>query len=258
MKVAFAFWGLSRSLKRTLKSIEKNIFSVLKSRGIEYKIFMHVLTLEEPYSNPRNQEYTIRLDPNEYKLLKPNYVLVEDQRGVVGTLNLLKYRSHEDPWNTEYRSVDNFICAMYSKNKVTELIQNSGYDMDYVVYLRPDARFLNELTMHDLLKVNNGNIGVPNFALMSGMNDRFCIATKRNYKIYGEVFQHMYLYSKMFPLHSETFHAWCIQRSQLRIVYLGIQFTLVRANGTELVDTYENKKTRWIVRNRNVLRHMLV
>ena len=257
MKVAFAFWGLSRSLKKTLKSIEKNIFNVFKSRGIEYKVFMHVLTLNELYSNPRNDEYRIRLDPNEYKLLKPDYVVVEDQTKVVRTLNLLKYRSHRDPWNTGYRSVDNFICAMYSKNKVTELIQNSGYGMDYVVYLRPDARFLNELTMQDLLKVNNDNIGVPNFALYSGMNDRFCIATKLNYKIYGTVFQQLYFYSQLFPLHSETFHAWCIHRTKLRIVHLSIQFTLVRANDNELLD-YEKKKTRWLVRNRNVLRQMLV
>lgn len=236
MKVAFAFWGLSRSLKKTLSSIEQNIFGQLKAQGIEYKIFMHVLTLNELYSNPRNHEHGIMLDPNEYTLLKPDTFTVEDQTAVKRQLNVGKYRSHPDPWNTGYKSVDNFICAMYSKHKVTELIQNSGYDMDYVVYLRPDARFINALTVADIVSVNHGSLGVPNFASYNGVNDRFCVATKTNYKIYGMVFKNMYFYSQKYPLHSESFHAWCIKRVGLRIVHLGIQFTLVRANGAEFAD----------------------
>lgn len=236
MKVAFAFWGLSRSLKKTLNSIQQHIFGLLKSRGIEYKIFMHVLTLNEVYTNPRNNEYGIMLDPNEYKLLKPDFVTVEDQQAVMRHLNLSKYRTHADPWNTGYKSVDNFICAMYSKYKVTELIQNSGYDMDYVVFLRPDARFLNALTMNDFSGVKHNTVGVPKFALYNGINDRFCIATNINYKFYGMVFKNMYFYSRLHPLHSETFHAWCMGLARLKIVYIGIQFTLVRANGQEMMD----------------------
>lgn len=257
MKVAFAFWGLSRSLKYTLSSIEQNIFRLCKSRGIEYKIFMHVLTLDELYSNPRNNEYGIRLDPTEYKLLKPDFCIVEDQKVVISKLNVFKYRRHPDPWNTRYKSVDNFICAMYSKNKVTELIDQSDYDMDYVVFLRPDAKFLNALTMNDLLNVNNETIGLPNFALYNGVNDRFCIATKTNYKIYGMFFKAMYFYSCLYPLHSETFHAWCIHQNRLRIFHIGIKFSLVRANGFEFVD-HEKKKARWVVKTRNYQRAMLL
>ena len=41
MKVALCFWGLTRSLKYTIYSIQKYILNVLKIHNIEYKIFLH-------------------------------------------------------------------------------------------------------------------------------------------------------------------------------------------------------------------------
>ena len=60
-------------------------------------------------------------------------------------LNLTRYRRHPDPWGTNYNSVDNFILAMYSKSKVTRMIKRSKIDFDYIVFLRPDVRYLDDL-----------------------------------------------------------------------------------------------------------------
>ena len=38
MKIALAFWWLTRSLKYTIESIEKNIFDVFRENNIDFKI----------------------------------------------------------------------------------------------------------------------------------------------------------------------------------------------------------------------------
>ena len=71
MKIALAFWGLTRSLKYTIESINEKILNILKKHNIEYKIFMHTWTVNSVYNNTRSKEANIKLDNEEYKLLSP-------------------------------------------------------------------------------------------------------------------------------------------------------------------------------------------
>ena len=79
MKVALCFWGLTRSLKYTIYSIKKYILNVLKIHNIEYKIFLHTFVFNSSYYNPRAEEYDIQLDFNEYTLLEPDYLQIDNQ-----------------------------------------------------------------------------------------------------------------------------------------------------------------------------------
>jgi len=64
---------------------------------------------------PRTNENENNVDNLEYKLLKPNYIQIDDQNKIKKEINTFLYRTHPDPWNTNYNSVDNFILAQYSK-----------------------------------------------------------------------------------------------------------------------------------------------
>ena len=75
MKVALAFWGLTRSLKYTINSINEKIINILKKNNIEYKIFMHTWIVNSIYNNTRSHENNIVLDNEEYKLLNPVEIL---------------------------------------------------------------------------------------------------------------------------------------------------------------------------------------
>ena len=111
MKVALAFWGLTRSLKYTIKSIKKNILNELIKNNIDYHIFIHTYSINTPYSNERSHEKNIILNNNEYKLLNPYFCHVDSHEHIKKKLHLNKYRTHKDPWNSNYKTVDNFIIV---------------------------------------------------------------------------------------------------------------------------------------------------
>ena len=241
-KIALAFWGLTRSLKYTIKSIKKNILNIFKEANIEYDIFIHTYDILNKYTNNRSGEKNIKLDCSEYKLLNPTKFQIQNQGNVKNKLDLLKYRTHPDPWKTNYETMDNFILAMYSKMKVTELIQkeNEGNEISkykYIIFLRPDVKYLNNFDLSFLNQINDNSICIPNFALYSSFNDRFCLANYNNGILYGTLFKYMLEYSKKNKLHSETFNNHYMRNFyKLNIILIPFYFNRVRANGIETKD----------------------
>ena len=125
-KVAIGFFGITRSLKYTIDSIKTNIFDVLTKNNIDYDIFMHTYYLNS-YSNKRAREsITNKINNDEYKLLNPKYFHQDDQDKIKNKLNLSLYRTHKDPWNTKYESVDFYILGCYSKFILTEMIEKNA------------------------------------------------------------------------------------------------------------------------------------
>ena len=232
MKVALAFWGLTRSLKYTINSINEKILNILKKHNIDYKIFMHTWTVNSAYNNTRSKETNIKLDNEEYKLLSPDYFDSHDQDEFKKNINFKAFRTHKDPWDTNYETVDNFICAMFSKSRCTKLIENSNETFDYVIFLRPDCLYQTNLDISFLKIVNNNTICIPNFGLYEGkFNDRFCITNMATYQLYGDVFSKLFMYSKKYQLHSEIFHYNIIKYEKINIKLINFQFKRVRANG---------------------------
>ena len=208
MKVAIGFFGITRSLKYTVKSIKKNILRVLKKNNIKYDIFIHCYSLTSNYSNKRANEIIDlnEINNGEYKLLKPKYIKQHNQDKIKKKLNLLSYRNHKDPWNSNYNSVDNFILGSYSKYKVTKMIKKRIKKYDYIIFMRPDCLYLEKFNINFFNLVNNNSIVIPNFHLHGTykINDRFAITNKETYKIYGNIFKKLLHYSKKTMLHSET------------------------------------------------------
>lgn len=229
-KVAIAFWGLTRSLKYTLQSIKENILNVLLSYNIEFDIYLHTYKLNCPYNNSRSGEDKISLDFKEYQLLNPNFFMIEDQDEVKKSLNLIEYRTHKDPWNTNYQTCDNFICALYSKFQITQMIKNSNIKYDNVMFCRPDVQFLNKFPISFLITTPESNtIHTPNFHQWNGLNDRFFVSNYKNGIIYGEAFKDLKEYSKSRNIHSETFF-----KNYLKNFFseeIPFYFNRIRANG---------------------------
>jgi hypothetical protein len=243
MKVALCFWGLTRSLKYTIHSINKYILEVFKDKNIEYKIFLHTFRFDSTYNNPRASETDIELDFDEYKLLNPNYVEIEDQDEVKTNIGMDKYRLSPDPWESGYISVDNFICAMYSKKQLGIMVENCDLTFDYIVYLRPDVKYSTYFDIKYFSLANKYSICTPNFHLFPKMNDRFCILTVNNLKRYYNLFDEMYKFSLTNPLHSERFQYHIINNVyKWKIHYVPFYFNRVRANGAELNDSEKMKK----------------
>jgi len=240
MKVAVGFFGITRSLKYTIQSINQQIFDVLKRNNIEYDIYMHTYYLTD-YKNVRTGEYTnnMKIDNEEYKLLNADYLEIDNQSEIKIKLDLLSYRTQPDPWDTNYGSVDNFILGQYSKLRLTKMIEPNQFKYDYILFMRPDCLYINELPIQHLNLINDKSIIIPNFHLFGqyDFNDRFCITNKSTYKIYGEVFNLLLDISKNKCLHSETILGEIINNHKLNIIRIKFNFSRVRLDG-RLADNF--------------------
>ena len=73
-EIAICFFGLTRSLRYNIESIQKNIFDILDNSEYSYDIYMHTYNLEV-INNDRSNEYNCKLDTEEYKLLFSMFLL---------------------------------------------------------------------------------------------------------------------------------------------------------------------------------------
>ena len=233
MKVALLFFGLTRSLKYTISSINSNLLDVFKKNNIDYDIYLHTYKLKT-YINRRAGEKTNNYDNDEYKLLSPNYLQIDDQDKIKENLKLKRYRTHPDPWKTNYQTVDNFILAQYSKLQIVKMVEKSEQKYDYLIYLRPDVKYIQKFNLNFFKHINNKTICIPNFHLFGPhkFNDRFCITNMNSYKIYGNIFQRLLNISKRRSLHSETVLGAVMKNNGLKTIRINFKFSRVRCDGS--------------------------
>uniref|UniRef100_A0A6C0KV37 Glycosyltransferase n=1 Tax=viral metagenome TaxID=1070528 RepID=A0A6C0KV37_9ZZZZ len=234
MKIALAFFGLTRSLSYTMPSIHKNILEIFKKNDIKYDIFLHTYRVDY-YENKRSREKVSHINNDEYKILAPIYFQIDDLDYVKQCLALSQFRTHPDPWNTNYQSVDNFILAQLSKSHVTALIKGSKNKYDYVIYLRPDVEYITPFDLAYFKRVNDRTICIPDFHRYGPQlfNDRFCIANGKTYLQYGDTFPYLLEISKRESLHSETVLGNMMAKYGLRFAYIPFHFIRIRYNGVK-------------------------
>lgn len=238
MSIALLFWGLARSLKYTLPSIQKNVFDVLKENSYSFDIFFHTYSVESVYTNNRANEH-IKLDNKEYMLLNADYVHIDDRDVTMERLNISGYRTHGDPWNTKFQSFDNFVLAFYSKHMVYHMMLDTGKKYKYVVFLRPDVKYVNSFPIHcfEGLDKNPWTVYVPNFSIYWRMNDRFAVTSPECAGCIGNIFETMLEDSKHIELHSEAYMYLKLRQKKVDVIYINnFLFHRVRANGHEVID----------------------
>jgi hypothetical protein len=227
-KVALLIYGLNRGISTSFPSIQDKILTVLTKNDIEYDIYVHTYKLEGTYSNIRNGEKCIHIDPYEIqKNLDPIDIVIDNQDEIDRLHDIKAFNKHGDPWKNGYVSLWNLIRALYSLKCVWKLIENKEYDG--VIVLRPDVLFLNELNIQDLLNaIKNDEIHVPSFHDSStAYNDRFAFGSKKSMEKYCNRYVHMKEYAAKKQLHSETFLKYVIKSAKKT----NIRFNRIRANG---------------------------
>jgi len=229
-KIALCFYGLCRSTNYTIDSINKYIFDALKQLKFDYDIYLHTYKVTTPYTNIRNSEENIMLDNDLYKLIKPDVYKIDDQDDVKKTIDFVKYRSKGDPWSNNFKSLDNLILGLNSLNQVTQLWKTSNKIYDYIIYLRPDVKFLSPLKLSFFLEINNTNIILPSYEKYP-INDRFAIGKPNVMMLYGERYLYAYDYSLINKLHAETYLKYILDKNKINIIKIKFEFHRIRANG---------------------------
>lgn len=236
MRVALCFWGLCRSTHLTIDSIRTHIFDALKQQNIEYDVFCHTYAIDHEYTNVRADEIRCMLRDDNWKLLQPTNILVEDQDEVDKRLQLESYRMKGDAWADEpyyipYATLDNHIRALWSLHQVGLLVERKNIRYDYIVFLRPDVTYLQPLKIEYFYQATYNTIVIPDFHHFYGSNDRFGICTPHVAKLYSHRFLEAYRYSLQKQLHAEEYLTHTLQVAGIKIQSIPFRFRRIRANG---------------------------
>ena len=235
IKVAICFFGLTRSLKFTLPSIEKYLLGPLKQYGIKHDIYLHTYKTKKPYTNPRAGENGVTLDNNEYKLLEPKRSIVEDKELVSKRIGLERYRAKGDPWGQErsaipgdFTTLDNHILYLWSQKQLTSMwLQGGNYS--HIIMCRPDVLYQVPIQL-DWFSFTSDKICIPNFGLCGNVNDRFALGRPEQMKPYGSRFDEALAYSKRHQLASEAYLIATMKKHKIKYEHVAFYFIRVRAN----------------------------
>lgn len=231
MKIAIAFFGIPRNSSVCFPSILENIYKSVK--GSEVRSFYHFYKQNKVVSARSGEDS---------ELVSSNYVFFNDMDGVLEDPGrcLLKWnfeniKSFGDTWKDDYSSIRNLIHQLNSLYEVTELIENSQYNPDVVLFVRPDLLYHDEIPRHCLLGANRDgkSVYIPNWQWWNGLNDRFSICGKDIYRAYGKRVLDMqdFCIKNNRSIHSERLLKYSLLKSKAKIKVLTSTASRVRVSG---------------------------
>jgi hypothetical protein len=86
-RIAICYWGMTRSTRYVYKSHHENLFSVLKSSGLDIDIYIHSWKTDKNviWGNTSS----VPIDYEEYKLLEPTEYKLDDQQAYLDSIQLM-------------------------------------------------------------------------------------------------------------------------------------------------------------------------
>lgn len=239
MRVGICFFGLTRSLRWTRASIERCLLQPLRDADIPYEIFLHTYGDVRVLSNRRSRERNCRLDPEEWRQLRPDRAQIDSQAAFDAEFapQARELRRHGDAWHNSFASFVNLLRQLNSLACVTTLWQPRAAELDVLVYARPDLEYhdpLDAALLRRLAEQRAESVLVtPCWQRWFGLNDRFALATPPAALAYGQrlALAQEYCRAQGAPLHAERLLAFSAERAACRLEFTSLRATRIRANG---------------------------
>jgi hypothetical protein len=234
MRVAIAFYGITRSLRYTYHSIYENVIEPLRSTS-DVRVYGHFYNIKN-IINVRSGELC-EADSSEYKLIDFDSLLIEEPEECLDRFDLSNIFRAKDPYCDDFKSISNLLHQLNSLDKVTALIANK-WEPDIVIFLRPDLIYHDSLfeAVSVIKDFSLNAIYLPRWQSWGGYNDRFAICTRKSYVAYGKrgCLVNEYIgFGKL--LYSELFLRYALNKSKVNVYGLQLEASRVRADG-RLVD----------------------
>lgn len=234
-KICICFYGLTRSLKYTLGSIQQNILKILIQNNYYFDIYLHTYNLES-LTNKRSKEINIKLNTNEYKILNCDFTKVTNQNDFDKTININNYLKCGDPWPENPKvSLQNLLRQLNSLKQVFLLSNFKKIQYSYYLYLRPDLKYLNKFDCNIIKNCKNDEFYSPSWGKFGGLNDRMGFGKFEAMKEYSNRLDLVINYSKNRKLHSETFLKNVMSKFVVKDIKM--RANRVRSNGIESKDS---------------------
>ena len=235
MRCIFGYFGITRSLRYTIQSIQAGFYEPLDRAGIPRVSAGH-FNLPATINNPRSGELDIPADRCESDGLGLDLRWIEPQaeRNIHACFTIASL--FPDHFGDEYRSLANLCQQLYSLDRLWSLLSlfEPAAD-DYFLLLRPDLLYLDKFDpLADLAPLIEGraDLIVPAWQGWGGLNDRFAFCTRRGAELYATRIRSMIdVCTTMGGVHSERMLAMVAHQAGLRVAHTPIRAARVRANG---------------------------
>lgn len=243
LRVAIAYWGMTRSTRLVYETHKQNLFNVLEEAEIDFTVYMHTWRAQ-------NIVWADIVDTpvfeDEYILLNPSIVVIDEQNDFLNgpSYNLSMYW-YESEWKRAGKDVEwlphlvhNHVCALESLRRLTQLVRDDS-SLDLVMYVRPDVRIdvafePNWLRVIHLANTigNESVIALPNYDYYQGFNDRFAIVNWKDCEKYGSRLTGLAEYRKKVGyITSEKYLKHVVRTSFDDVMEIPFRFTIIRPNG---------------------------
>jgi hypothetical protein len=233
-RIAICFYGITRSLRHTLPSIEARAIGPARAAG-EARIYGHFF-LQRRIDNPRTGERG-ELDPEEHRLLRPDWVELEEPDLCLAQWDFEGLKRHGDFWDDGFHSLRNLIHQLHSLNRVTAAARADGARI--CLFLRPDLEYHDSLgpairRAQRALRTTRPLVQLPWWQGWNGYNDRFAIAAgDAAIAAYGTRVTQMAAFCDETggPVHSERLLAHVLERNGIPVRTIGARASRVRIEG---------------------------
>lgn len=238
LRVAVAFFGITRALALTLPSIRQCILEPARAIAGEMRTFGHFFT-QDRIDNRRSGE-SGALDPEEFRLLMLDEVETEAPGACLEKHDFERMKRFGDAYRDGFASLSNLVHQLHSLDRVTRLAR--AWQPDVVVFARPDLYY------HDSFGPWLAGIGVgqdtlflPDWGWNEGRNDRFAIAAgDRAIAAYGGRVQRILRFCRLGrQAHSETLLKFAVKGVPQRPVPL--RANRVRSNETVVMESFDKR-----------------
>ena len=231
-KIAIAFFGITRSLRHTISSIEQNIFEPAKQIAdvTTYAHFFDVANV----TNARSGEASAA-DPEEYKLLNADWVQFSQPNSILKDTDFDEIKKFGDHWNDDFASASNLIHQLYSLKTVTTRVLEDNPDI--VIFCRPDLKYHDSFQagLNQAISASDPSLILPYWQRhKGGLNDRFsiCVGEKAVTSYGCRIDLALSFCQKMgLELHSERLLRYSATKLCVPTQKLDVRASRVRAEG---------------------------
>lgn len=242
--VALCFFGITRSLRFTLPSIETNIIEPLTRAtaisGSDLRVYAHFFD-QARIDNPRSGE-SGEMARNEHRLLATDWLRLEPPAHCLDIWKFDQIKAFGDRWSDGFASLRNLVHQLHSLRQISLAALEGGAEI--ALFCRPDLRYHDSLApaiTRALRQPQRHLVQLPGWQSYAGLNDRFAIVSGRQaIHAYGcriECALSFCQYLKR-PLHSEELLLYALDEADIPVRTIRERASRVRLDGTEKEESF--------------------